>query len=57
MAEEHIPVMVNEVLHYLNCRANGIYVDATVGDGGHAAAICGRLKPCLLYTSWDCPGA
>lgn len=55
MAEEHIPVMVNEVLHYLNCRANGIYVDATVGDGGHAAAICGRLKPpgLLIGLDWD----
>ncbi len=55
MAEEHIPVMVQEVLHYLNCRGEGIYVDATVGDGGHAAAICSRLKEpgLLIGLDWD----
>jgi len=31
MTEEHIPVMVEEVLFYLNCRETGIYVDATLG--------------------------
>ncbi len=55
MAEKHIPVMVNEVLQYLNCRESGIYVDATLGDGGHAAAICGKLEhPGLLIgLDWD----
>ncbi len=55
MVEKHIPVMVDEMLHYLDCREKGIYVDATLGDGGHAAAICSRLEhPGLLIgLDWD----
>lgn len=55
MTEEHIPVMVEEVLSYLNCRESGIYVDATLGDGGHAAAICSLLGPSglLIGLDWD----
>ncbi|HHW74036.1 MAG TPA: 16S rRNA (cytosine(1402)-N(4))-methyltransferase RsmH [Firmicutes bacterium] len=55
MIEKHIPVMVEEVIFYLNCRDSGIYVDATVGDGGHAAAICRTLGPdgFLIGLDWD----
>lgn len=35
----HIPVMVGEVLQALEVRPGGKYVDATVGGGGHSAAI------------------
>lgn len=35
----HKPVMVREVLEYLNPPAGGIVVDATVGAGGHARAL------------------
>jgi len=35
----HIPVMVKEALEVLDLRQGGIYVDATVGLGGHAAEI------------------
>ena len=31
--------MVQEVLVGLNCRPGRLYVDGTVGEGGHAAAI------------------
>lgn len=55
MTETHIPVMLEEVLFYLDCRETGIYVDATLGDGGHAAAICSRLGPSglLIGLDWD----
>ncbi len=55
MIEEHIPVMRQEVLFYLNCHESGIYVDATLGDGGHAAAICELLGPAglLIGLDWD----
>ena len=37
---EHIPVLCNEVIEYLNCQTKeGVYVDATVGFGGHAEGI------------------
>jgi 16S rRNA (cytosine1402-N4)-methyltransferase len=41
----HEPVMVGEVLVGLNCRSGRLYVDGTVGEGGHAAAILDRIGP------------
>ena len=41
----HIPVLLNEVLKYLNPRPNQNFIDATVGDGGHMAAILERIAP------------
>ncbi|HOL17362.1 MAG TPA: 16S rRNA (cytosine(1402)-N(4))-methyltransferase RsmH [Bacillota bacterium] len=54
-AELHVPVLVDEVLCYLNCSSPGIYVDATLGDGGHAEAICRCLGPQgrLIGIDWD----
>ena len=42
---EHRPVMVREVLEYLDPAPGEVIVDATVGSGGHAAAILERIKP------------
>lgn len=39
----HTPVMLKEVLDYLNLRAGLTIVDATVGTGGHSLAILERL--------------
>jgi 16S rRNA (cytosine1402-N4)-methyltransferase len=36
---DHQPVMVEEVLHFLAPVPDGVYVDGTVGAGGHAEAI------------------
>ena len=41
---EHQPVMVSEVLSYLVTDPNGIYVDGTVGLGGHSKAILSTLN-------------
>ena len=41
----HIPVMPREVLETLNVRRGGVYIDATVGLGGHAAAILEASAP------------
>ncbi len=43
--ERHCPVMVEEVLDYLACAPGQTVVDATVGSGGHAAAIMERINP------------
>lgn len=40
----HVPVMLNEVLEYLLTTPDGIYVDGTLGGGGHAEKICEQLS-------------
>jgi 16S rRNA (cytosine1402-N4)-methyltransferase len=42
---EHIPVMAKEALDLLQCKPGGIYVDATVGLGGHSQAILEKIQP------------
>jgi len=39
----HQPVMVAEVIQYLITDPKGVYVDATVGGGGHAKAILEKI--------------
>lgn len=40
----HIPVMTGEVLKYLNLNPDGIYIDGTIGGGGHAKMILSMLS-------------
>jgi 16S rRNA (cytosine1402-N4)-methyltransferase len=40
----HIPVLLDEVLEWLQIKPDGIYVDATLGAGGHSEAIARRLS-------------
>jgi len=40
----HQPVMVKEVLQWLNPKENGVYVDCTLGTGGHTRALLGKTK-------------
>ncbi len=37
-------MLLQEVLHWLEVKGDGTYLDATVGGGGHAAAIAQRLS-------------
>ncbi|HEY0163545.1 MAG TPA: 16S rRNA (cytosine(1402)-N(4))-methyltransferase RsmH [Edaphobacter sp.] len=42
---QHVPVLLDEVLEYLNVRPGGVYVDATLGLAGHSSEIARRLGP------------
>lgn len=44
MNQEHIPVLLNEAINGLNIRSNGIYVDMTLGRGGHSSEILKKLS-------------
>ena len=46
MSEEyHTPVLLHEALRYLISDVSGVYVDGTLGGGGHAEEICTQLGP------------
>ena len=41
----HIPVLSGEVAAWLVCKSDGIYLDCTVGQGGHTEVILERSGP------------
>jgi len=43
--QRHRPVMLQEALEYLETRPGAVIVDGTVGYGGHAKEIIGRITP------------
>ena len=48
MEAKHISVLLPECIEALNIRPDGIYVDGTLGMGGHSAAIAEKLTTGLL---------
>ena len=47
---EHITVLLNEAIEYLDIKEDGIYVDCTLGGGGHSSLILSKLKNGHLYS-------
>ena len=43
MEFKHTSVLLEETIEYLNIRPDGIYVDGTLGGGGHAFQVCRKL--------------
>lgn len=41
---KHVSVLLNEIIDGLNINPDGIYVDGTLGGGGHAYEVCKRLS-------------
>jgi len=54
-ADEHVPVLVEELSGYLQVRRGQVFVDATVGLGGHSLMILKALGPsgCLIGLDRD----
>lgn len=46
---EHITVLLHEAIDSLNIKPDGIYVDATLGGGGHSEAILQKLTTGRLF--------
>ena len=42
---KHIPVLLKETVELLQCKKGGIYIDCTVGAGGHAERILELTSP------------
>lgn len=45
MEFKHTSVLLKETIDGLAIKQNGIYVDGTLGGGGHASELCSRLSP------------
>lgn len=41
---KHVPVLYEECITNLKIQPDGVYVDGTLGGGGHAGGICSRLS-------------
>lgn len=44
MEFKHKPVLLNEVIEGLNIKSDGIYIDCTMGGGGHSSVIASHLS-------------
>ena len=51
----HIPALQKEILKYLEPKPNQNFIDATIGEGGHALAVLERTSPSgkLLGIDWS----
>lgn len=51
----HIPVLLDEVLNYLDPQPGQKFIDATINGGGHGLAIAEKIRPNgkLLGIEWD----
>lgn len=53
MNDYHVPVFADEIIKLLLSSNDGIYVDATLGGGGHSEKILRQLSPQGLLLGID----
>lgn len=55
VSEVHVPVLEDEVMEHLQLRNGGVYVDATLGLGGHSERILENTSPDgrVVGFEWD----
>ena len=44
MEFNHVPVLLDECIECLNIKEGGVYVDGTLGGGGHSSCVLKRLN-------------
>jgi 16S rRNA (cytosine1402-N4)-methyltransferase len=49
----HIPVLLQEVIDLLNPMSNGVYIDGTLGGGGHTEALVRQVGQTITVISMD----
>jgi len=49
----HIPILANEIADLILTRPNGIYIDGTLGLGGHTKLFLSRLSPQARIIGFD----
>lgn len=49
MEFQHVTVLLNEMINLIVTDPEGIYVDCTLGGGGHSLALIERLSPDGLF--------
>lgn len=49
----HIPVLFNETMESLQIKPDGVYVDCTLGGGGHSRGILDQLGPAGSLIAFD----
>ena len=49
MEFRHEPVLLQEVLWWMNVRPDGVYCDGTLGGGGHSEGILRQMGEGTLY--------
>lgn len=49
----HLPVLVREAVSLLGCKAGGVYVDCTIGGGGHAKEVLRSCPDVRLLVGMD----
>jgi 16S rRNA (cytosine1402-N4)-methyltransferase len=51
---QHKPVLMQEVLHHLAVKPHGVYIDVTLGGGGHTRMILNAEPTCrVIGLDWD----
>lgn len=50
---EHVPVLLEETLEYLDLKKGGVYIDGTLGGAGHSLEIVKRIIPGGLLLGID----
>jgi len=53
LEKQHVPVLRQEILHFLDLKPEGIYVDATFGRGGYSEALLEAEKITVIAIDQD----